>query len=490
MRSKTLPVAVFNWKGHPGRFYGKYRDPGESDYTKAWRRIPGGAYPPEIDTPDKALACAEHWYQVEMAERAAGRDPTTRGTKAWPDVCDAFMKDVKERVRGADSTKDEGVRRGSFLRRAAVFSTKPIEEHDEPLALLWLRAILAEPKKGRDGSAGEPRDPLTVRNIARVLGAIYRFARRKGWFPKDRILPTEGDEFKAELSGALKEKAKLGKEGRVACPTETVRALVHCQTIPELYRVMRRTAFFTGLGPGELHGLLISDYRQEFGVRIFDVRLQWTLNRKDYPSSHAPLKTIWRKRKIPAHPSLEPHIDAWVTEGWKRHVGREPTSTDFLFTDEIGMPFREQSSGTFLAQIDLVNCDTTHKGHTLDLYSLRHSFATIARRAGVSSDARDRLLGHRPKDVKAMHYEDEDLPLLAKEVAKIPPLLDADPDAEHGDDGGSGCSQKPPDLVADLVTRSVAAPGAMSLSSTISAEEVRFELTDPLRDRRFSKPVP
>jgi hypothetical protein len=36
---------------------------------------------------------------------------------------------------------------------------------------------------------------------------------------------------------------------------------------------------------------------------------------------------------------------------------------------------------------------TTHKEHTLDMYSLRHAFATAARQAKISSDARDRLLG-------------------------------------------------------------------------------------------------
>lgn len=55
----------------------------------------------------------------------------------------------------------------------------------------------------------------------------------------------------------------------------------------------------------------------------------------------------------------------------------------------------------------------------LELYSLRHGFATTARRAGVPSDVRDRLLGHRPRDTKAMYHEDEDLPLLARERERI-----------------------------------------------------------------------
>ena len=136
-------------------------------------------------------------------------------------------------------------------KRDPILGLRPISEHDEA-ALLWLRTMLSEPK--RKGGTGEPRDPITVRNAARVLAAIYRFARRKGWFPKDRLLPTQGEEFKAELSGALKEKAKLGKDGRVACPTETVRAIVNCKQIAEIRRVSRRTSFFTGLPPANCTG--------------------------------------------------------------------------------------------------------------------------------------------------------------------------------------------------------------------------------------------
>jgi hypothetical protein len=43
-------------------------------------------------------------------------------------------------------------------------------------------------------------------------------------------------------------------------------------------------------------------------------------------------------------------------------VGRTPEPTDFLFVDEQGNPFREESSQDLLAEIRLANCDTTHKG--------------------------------------------------------------------------------------------------------------------------------
>ncbi len=482
MTSEKVPVIVCRVDRREDRFFGKYKDP----VDEKWKRIPGGAYPPEINTREKALACARRWYRAEMAERQLAKAAPTEAP-SWPDICQSFVEDVQKQVRGADGTKHEQITRGGFLARDPTLSLRPISEHDE-VALLWLRTMLSQPK--RMGADDEPRDPITVRNVARVLGSVYRFARRKGWFPKDRILPTQGDEFKAELAGALKEKKKLGKESRVACPTDTVMAIVHCEKIPEQRRLMRRTAFFTGLAPGELHGLRVADYRNVAGVKVLDASLQWTLERKGFPSRLAPLKTVWRKRKIPVHPSLEPWLDEWIATGWERHVGRTPVPNDFLFTDAAGKPFREESCETFLADIRLVERDTTCRGVVLDIYSLRHSFATILRRAGVPSDARDRLLGHRPKDTKALHYEDEDLPLLAAEVAKVPWLLDDDSAANGGAQGGGSLAENPSTLVTTLVAEQDSVSVPSSVSSMISAEEVRFELTEPLPVRRFSKPLP
>lgn len=490
---EDIPVSACRVAGSENRYFGKFRDPEERNPRKRWKKIPGGSYAPEIDTKEKALRCARRWYEVEVASRRVDAASGSAGSaKSWPEICDLFLAEVKMRIRGADASRDEAEKRAQFLRRSPVLGSRPVGEHDDALGLVWLRQMLSEPLN-RKGHEDEPRDPLTVRNAAKILRDIYKFARSKGHFPRDRTLPTESDEFRAEIAGALKEKAKLQKEGRVACPTETVRAIVGCKEIPEARRLMRRTAFFTGMAPGELHGLHVGDYRSESGVKILDVQLQWTLERKGYPARLAPLKTVWRRRKLPVHTSLELWLDDWIAAGWKRHVGREPSVDDFLFPDSGGNAFREESCDTFLGDVRRAKCDTVHKGITLDIYSLRHSFATIIRRAGVPSDARDRLLGHRPKDTKALHYEDEDLPVLAAEVAKIPSLLDdgeraAGPTSPPGRGGGVGGNRQ--DLVLDLVTENLHATDASPDSSIISAEKVRFELTEPLRARRFSKPLP
>lgn len=494
-RTETPPVIVCRHRGDAHRFFGRYRDPDERDAKKRWKKIPGGAFPPEVDTEAKALACARKWYEVEMSERARGV-AAAAGPKTLAEVCVLFAMDVESRVRGSDATRDELIGRSKFLRKATLLATRPLAQHDDELAVTWIRQMLSEPRHG-EGSL--PRDPLTVRNVAKVLDEVYKFAQARGFLPKERRRPTECEGFKKEIAGALSEKQKLGKLTRVPIPVETVAAIVNSPNLPELRRAMTRTAFFTGVRPGELHGLRVRDYvhlkpeGSKTTVLVLDVREQWTLARVKLPSRLGPLKTVLARRKIPVHPELELHLDAWLAKGWERHVGRAPKDDDFLFPDAAGKPFREERCAEFLADVERAGCSPTFKGVELDLYSLRHAFATAARRAGIPSDGRDRLLGHRPRDTKALHYEDEDLPLLALEVAKIPGL---DPSLRvvTGDDEPIRTPEQTAVvtkvLVTDLVT-ATRAPIGPSPDSSMIAEEKGFEpLVELSAPRRFSKPVP
>jgi integrase len=136
----------------------------------------------------------------------------------------------------------------------------------------------------------------------------------------------------------------LGQEGRVACPVETVKTLVNCDGVPELRRIVSRVYFFAGVRPGELHALRVADLRVEHGVWLLDVREQWTLAHKGFPSRLTPPKTVWGKRQIPVHSSLMPHLRTWLELGWLQQVGRAPEAQDFLFPDPSGAPFRETRS--------------------------------------------------------------------------------------------------------------------------------------------------
>ena len=193
--------------------------------------------------------------------------------------------------------------------------------------------------------------------------------------------------------------------------------------------------------------------------------------------------------------------------GWAEHVGRVPSADDFLFVRPDGQPFREESSEVLLADVRRLALPTSPKGRPLDIYSFRHSFATIARRAGIASEDRSRLMGHRPGDTKALHYEDDDIALLASAIEKIPAtLLDdamspltvsasttdtaiAMDSATALDDAGAAVPNGHP-VVSVVVAPPAVATGAQSVSLMISAEEERFELPVDVNPRRFSKPLP
>ena len=99
-------VLVCAWNGQPDRFFGKYKVFG----TTKWARIPGGVFPPQFDTKEKALLFANEWHSQEKISHeiqatllGVGTDPT------WDAICDAYLSDVNGRKRGKDSTRHEAV---------------------------------------------------------------------------------------------------------------------------------------------------------------------------------------------------------------------------------------------------------------------------------------------------------------------------------------------------------------------------------------------
>ena len=71
-------------------------------------------------------------------------------------------------------------------------------------SLTWLRDAGAS--FGADEETA--RSGWTVRNAAKVLTEIYRYARSIGLLPHDKRLPTERRRIKAELSGSVDREAE------------------------------------------------------------------------------------------------------------------------------------------------------------------------------------------------------------------------------------------------------------------------------------------
>lgn len=470
-------VCVLKWKGRDDRFCGKYKDPD----TGKWPKIPGGVFPEHVDTREKALEFALVWYEQELAERA------TRKPDAPVDfstLCDLFVEEVQARLRGSEGTKDEAETKARFLKASPILGSRPVPEHDEALALRWLRTFAAE-NISRPGKPDAPRSPFTIRNVAKVLRDIYRFAQRQGWHPRDRVNPAATDEFKAELKHLLEEAANRPD---VMFPVADLKKLLDAGKLDELTLLVRAAAFYSGARPGELHGLLVEDYKKHgAGFRYFDITKQWTLPRGKKNSKYGPLKTRWSKRTIPVHPDLEGLIEEWLTKGWERSVGRAPRHADPLFPDSLGRPWREDRAEDFRQQLADSGVPTDVNGEELRPYSIRHTFASTLKEVGVPSDDRDRLLGHRPKDVKALNYEVVSLPALYVEICKLPSVLSRRSGVvDDDDDSGSGGQVLVPALVPPVRDQG----RVISASSVISAEEQGFEPWVRLPVRRFSKPLP
>jgi hypothetical protein len=279
---------------------------------------------------------------------------------------------------------------------------------------------------------------------------------------------------------------EVSERPAVLMPVDWLATLGQRERLDPVVRLLRLSAYYTGGRPGELHGLLVDDYReQDPSIRYFDITKQWTLPRKKFPSKYGPPKTRWSKRPIPVHPDLKRELDEWLENGWEAYVGRRPQPGDPLFPDRRGRPWREQRATAFEEELISAGLPTSIDGHDLTPYAIRHTFATMLKESGAPSDDRDRLLGHRPKDVKALNYEVVRLQHLYEEVCKLPSIVTRDR-RDQGDNGGSTNCCLVPALVPEVGDQ----PAAISTSSMISAEERRFELLVPVKVRRFSKPLP
>ncbi len=287
----------------------------------------------------------------------------------------------------------------------------------------------------------------------------------------------------------------MGKR-TIMLPPESVLKLVSHSEVGERRKLMTLAFFYTGLRPGELHGLRFRDLIVESGVKHFHVAEQWLLARaKEMPAQYGPLKTRWCERGVPVHPFLWARLQPWLDSGWASFVGREPRPEDPLFPDAEGFPFREERSAPFVADLVTAGCPTTFRGLKLTPYAIRHTFATMIKRFQIDPDVRDPLMGHRPKNTRGMNYDVDELPLLAAELNKIPDLIAANfPDLSSAGTGGGGPglakAATPSDLVPALVPAAEAVNAPLQVFPMILAEEKGFEPLVPLRERRFSKPLP
>lgn len=403
---RTHPVLVCRYKGDPRRFFGKFKDPEKG----VWKKIPGGPFSPSVDTPEKALACAERWYVAEFVEI----DRPQR-IVSWEDACDAFLEEVRNRVRGSDATRDEARQKALALRSSRVLRSKPLGQHDEVLALTWFREFAHEVVTRPNVAAG-PRDPRTVRNYVKILREVYRLARRHGALAPATPEPANGSELVQELRAMMAAKPQrefMMEENLIA-------TVLASEQVSEFRRVWLATLIYTGMRPGEAHGLKLEDLQVLGRVRTFRVQRQYKLSRAKIPPKFGPLKTKNSYRVLPLHPDLWRRLEPWIASGWSRYVGRDPNPEDVLFPDPQGNPFREDRADDFRDILAGLELPTTFRGIPLIPYAVRHTFSTVARRVGIPAEDRDYFMGHGAKSVRAGSYDVNDVRHRYVQIRKLP----------------------------------------------------------------------
>ncbi len=405
-------VAVCRWRGLSNRFFGKYK----RFETGAWVKIPGGAFHPRFDTQEKALMFAREWYaQAESAhrQRLATGKPLPNAT--WDDICDAYLTEVKARMRGKGSTRHEALTVTNASIRRGILATGKPGENDESRCLDWLRALATE-NIARPGEPLRVRMPMTIRNITKHLRYLFRVALRLKLIPGLTVNPTEGSEFRDEMRALM---AKV-EPREWLLPRESFSKLVTCSEVPTNRRICYLVLGLTGVRPGELAGLQLRHVQEE-KVRYLVIEQQFAQARGK--GQHAKIdtpKTKWACRNIPIHRALLKPLDEWITSGWAAWVGRQPQPDDHIFCNWDGMPYRPHDADTFRNDLALAGCPTTFNGEALTPYSFRHLFSTLLTESYAQDAAHTRMMGHRPKDTKTLNYSAKLVTFLATEIEKIP----------------------------------------------------------------------
>ena len=314
----TKVVLVCQWQGRQDRFFGKYK----SFHTGKWIKIPGGVFPSAFDTREKAMVFATEWYAQEKADRESrAQAATPPALPTWNDICDAYIAEVKNRMRGKPSTRHGAITiTNASLRHPVLLAGTPAD-NDESRCVLWLQEIAVENIAKSDRSPVARRKPNTMRNIARELRNLLRMAIRRRMIPGLDANPTEGDEFTAELKAVM----SRHEQREWLLPVDDFGKLVSCPKVPILRRLFYQTMGLGGLRPGEVAGLQFKHIRDEGTIRFMAVEQQWATARGEFAEAGIQtLKSKWSKRNVPVHSALRPQLDEWISCGWEACVASHP----------------------------------------------------------------------------------------------------------------------------------------------------------------------
>ena len=173
-----------------------------------------------------------------------------------------------------------------------------------------------------------------------------------------------------------------------------------------------RLLAFDGPRPNEIYQLQGGDVCvSDNGVRFIWIRDTDAVTGKRHLQKK--VKT-GEARAVPLHPDVMDFFDYAADFAKDEFI-----FSSFPWNKDNGRAHQVTSDfGQFLRD----DCKIIEPNKRLTLYSLRHSFVTAMRVAGVPKDIRNRIVGHG-KDVSDRYGGgEEELPMLAKHVAMVKPM--------------------------------------------------------------------
>jgi integrase len=261
----------------------------------------------------------------------------------------------------------------------------------------------------------EGRAPRTIAGALATLGAILRYALRRGYITDNPLRRLEAGERPRPVPHPR----------RVLGQDEITRLLAAC---PPRYRLLIATALYTGMRISELLALTWSDV--DFAAGVIHVRAQLSRAQRGRPACRVPPKTAAGIRDVP----LVPQLAALLREHHAGAVFADPD--DFVFATDTGTPLghrnverRALQRATLMAGIA-----PAPRFHTL-----RHTFAShliIDLRLDVAQVSR--ILGHASATTTLniyTHLFDE-----ARHATEIRTLMTASPFARLLEQSNQGAA--------------------------------------------------
>lgn len=268
------------------------------------------------------------------------------------------------------------------------FGSTCIGDIDEQAVKAWVRDLDSGAIRTQ---RGEPFTKGAIRTaVSKILGSILRFAVRRKWIPAD---PTRGvrllrvpaqrvDPFTLEEVRAIADAA-----GRLKTPTGRP-----CGRPMDRLLVLFLAS--TGMRPGEMAALDVRDL--DFTHDMMSVSKTMTKGEAGhYRYVQGDTKTVRGRRRLPIPSFLRGGLEA-LCEG---RDGGEP-----LFTSPRGERIIYQQWRLRVFKRAVAAAGVRPDGRRLTLYSLRHTFASVAIMNGADVKTLQDLMGHEDATVTLNTY--------------------------------------------------------------------------------------